>query len=539
MDRPSAIYESEKQLKALADVLEGKEYKNTGATRGQSKWLKYIAELTERNQVFGPKIIETEIMPEQTLTFVENEGVRIFEGSVTLNGNNIVLGEIYDVKIDDVLYKVECRDLNGVQILGNATFIVTGNPSYDDTGEPFVIRLNFDAGDIFGYATLSAGNHTISVSKTETIIKKIPKEYLPDDIGSGSSVQPDWNQDDDMADDYIKNRPFYDRKASARLLNGLFKFTSDNNLYIAKPTFEYDFIIGETYTVKFNGMTYRCNATKINDYWYALGNLSLINMGENTNEPFVIEKLSSGYSIKTNISKSNISVEVTGNAMIPTKIPERYLPDNIGSGSSVQPDWNQTDATASDYIKNKPTINVIGAKGTGLYSEIFNYPSNHMNKNTASGEASHAEGKGTKASGNYSHAEGMETNAEGYQSHSEGFKTTAKGDHSHAEGSLTSATKAAAHAEGMHTLASSSYQHTQGKYNIEDAAEKYAHIVGNGASETKRSNAHTLDWNGNAWYAGTVEGTAMIVKSSTEGSSKRFKITVDDSGAITATEITA
>ena len=30
-----------------------------------------------------------------------------------------------------------------------------------------------------------------------------------------------------------------------------------------------------------------------------------------------------------------------------------------------------------------------------------------------------------------------------------------------------------------------------------------------------------------------------IVKSSTEGSSKRFKITVDDSGVITATEITA
>lgn len=531
MDRPSAIYESEKQLKALADVLEGKEYKNTGATRGQSKWLKYIAELTERNQIFGPKIIETEIMPEQTLTFVESEGVRAFEGSVTLNGNNIVLGEIYDVKIDDVLYKVECRNLNDMTFLGNAA--LTGVPGCDDTGEPFAIRLIFDVGDIFGYTTLGAGNHTISISKTETIIKKIPKEYLPDDIGSGSSVQPDWNQDDDMADDYIKNRPFYDRKASARLLNGTFNFTSDNNLYIAKPTFEYDFIIGETYTVKFDGRTYRCNAIKINDYWYALGNLSLINMGENTNEPFVIEKQSSGYSIKTNISKSNISVEVTGNAMIATKIPERYLPDNI----SVQSDWNQTNIYDKSYIKNKP--NVIGAKGTGLYSEIFNYPSNHLNKNTASGEASHAEGMATNASGQYSHAEGKQTNAEGDQSHSEGFKTTAKGDHSHTEGSLTSATRTGAHAEGWCTIASSAFQHVQGQYNIEDTTSTYAHIVGNGTKEASRSNAHTLDWSGNAWYAGTVEGTAMIVKSSTEGSSKRFKITVDDSGAITATEITA
>lgn len=533
MDRPSAIYESEKQLKALADVLEGKEYKNTGATRGQSKWLKYIAELTERNQFFGIKMTKTEIMPEQTFTFIEDEGVRMFDYRATLNGDNIVLGEIYDVKIDDVLYKAECRDVNGMQILGNATFIVTGNPSYNDTGEPFAIRLFFDGENsgMFGMTTLEAGDHTISINGLTRTIIKIPKIFLPDDIGA--QVQSDWNQDDDMADDYIKNRPFYDRKASARLLSGMFKFTSDNNLYIAKPTFEHDFIIGETYTVKFDGRTYRCNAIKINDYWYALGNLSLINMGENTNEPFVIEKQSSGYIIKTNNPKSNISVEVTGNAMVATKIPEKYLPDNI----SVQSDWNQTDIHDKGYIKNKP--NIIGAKGTGLYGEVFNYPSNHLNKNTASGEASHAEGMGTTASGRYSHAEGKETTAKGWQSHAEGNKTTAEGDQSHAEGSVTSATGTGAHAEGWQTIASSAFQHVQGQYNIADSTGTYAHIVGNGTKDTKRSNAHTLDWSGNAWYAGTVEGTAMIVKSSTEGSSKKFKITVDDSGVITATEITA
>lgn len=109
-------------------------------------------------------------------------------------------------------------------------------------------------------------------------------------------------------------------------------------------------------------------------------------------------------------------------------------------------------------------------------------------------------------------------------SHVEGEGTTASADHSHAEGSGT--------------LASSANQHVQGKYNIEDADGKYAHIVGNGSSSSARSNAHTLDWSGNAWYAGTVEGTAMIVKSSTEGSTKRFKITVDDSGTISATEVT-
>jgi hypothetical protein len=58
--------------------------------------------------------------------------------------------------------------------------------------------------------------------------------------------------------------------------------------------------------------------------------------------------------------------------------------------------------------------------------------------------------------------------------------------------------------------------------------------VGNGSSETSRSNAHTLDWEGNAWYAGSVEGTAMILKSP---GGKRFSITVNDSGSLTAEEI--
>lgn len=64
------------------------------------------------------------------------------------------------------------------------------------------------------------------------------------------------------------------------------------------------------------------------------------------------------------------------------------------------------------------------------------------------------------------------------------------------------------HAEGNCTTASSKYQHVQGKYNIEDTANKYAHIVGNG-EDGKNSNAHTLDWQGNAWYSGKLsqEGT--------------------------------
>lgn len=61
-----------------------------------------------------------------------------------------------------------------------------------------------------------------------------------------------------------------------------------------------------------------------------------------------------------------------------------------------------------------------------------------------------------------------------------------------------------AHAEGSGTTASGDYQHAQGRYNIEDLDNTYAHVVGNGDNEDSRSNAYTLDWDGNAWYAGRV-----------------------------------
>lgn len=126
---------------------------------------------------------------------------------------------------------------------------------------------------------------------------------------------------------------------------------------------------------------------------------------------------------------------------------------------------------------------------------------------TASGYYSHAEGAATTASGYYSHAEGSNTTALGEYSHSEGFKVEARGMYSHAEGILTTASGTCSHTEGSNTIARGDHQHVQGKYNVEDTNKKYAHIVGGGTSENKRKNIHTLDWDGNAEYAGDVSAT--------------------------------
>lgn len=166
-------------------------------------------------------------------------------------------------------------------------------------------------------------------------------------------------------------------------------------------------------------------------------------------------------------------------------------------------------------ILNSLGMNRIGKIGTGSVSLGYNNVANNdfstaLGVNTsATAPATLAHGGHCVASANYSHAEGYGTESSGMYSHSEGIMTLATGQGTHAEGFYTVASGLRSHAEGSYTLASSQYQHVEGKFNVEDKANKYAHIVGNGTSKTARKNAYTLDWSGNAWFAGKVtqEGT--------------------------------
>ena len=227
------------------------------------------------------------------------------------------------------------------------------------------------------------------------------------------------------------------------------------------------------------------------------------------------------------------------------------------SGQSSHAEGSSTQATASSAHAEGSLTQATGAyahaegyrtvaseyasHAEGVWTTASGYaPHAEGNMTTASGYASHAEGDKTTASGYdshaeggylysdeegyleefiiddlntsiisttaegiQSHAEGTQTLAYGYSSHSEGYRTVASGDYSHAEGDMTTASGDYSHAEGRNTLASSSDQHVQGRYNIEDTNDTYAHIVGNGSSTT-RSNAYTLDWDGNAWFAGAI-----------------------------------
>ena len=213
--------------------------------------------------------------------------------------------------------------------------------------------------------------------------------------------------------------------------------------------------------------------------------------------------------------------------------------ENVIGASSVVLNRNNTASGPDSLASGYSTI----ASGNNAHSEGYittasGECSHSEGKRTeATGSTSHAEGRSTKASGNFSHAEGNSgledgiayrteakgdtshaegagTFASGSCSHTEGFRTKAKQFTSHAEGCRTDAAGYASHAQNYGTIAAKPYQTALGIYNIEDTetdtAKQKAFIIGNGTAYDARSNALTVDWNGNMEIALDITATSGI-----------------------------
>ena len=190
-----------------------------------------------------------------------------------------------------------------------------------------------------------------------------------------------------------------------------------------------------------------------------------------------------------------------------------------GSSTTASGEYSYVSGYNSEASGKYSHAEGASCKATNEYSYAVGYKSKanakyaHAEGNSvsATGQSSHAEGEYTGTNGVASHAEGSNAQANGYAAHAEGEMTTANGHAAHAEGWGSRTDNDCTHAEGFNTKASGYHQHVQGRLNIEDYDSRYAHIVGNGQESTEynnftetRSNAHTLDWNGNAWYQGDV-----------------------------------
>ena len=192
------------------------------------------------------------------------------------------------------------------------------------------------------------------------------------------------------------------------------------------------------------------------------------------------------------------------------------LSDSVTAGTKISLEKNFAHTIKEKYF---PKTIFTQENAPVRFGDILKNSAVQGKETVASGQSSHAEGYQTAASGDNSHAEGNGTKASGFAAHAEGSNTVASNIYSHAEGIDTKATGPYSHAEGESTVASGTDQHVQGRRNIKDENDKYAHIVGNGIS-TEASNAYTLDWEGNAWFAGNVYVGSTSGTNKDDGSKK-------------------
>ena len=148
-------------------------------------------------------------------------------------------------------------------------------------------------------------------------------------VGGGGGVQPDWNQNDETAADYVKNRPFYTGTVETVLIEeSTVSFAEYHGLYMAQFPSNFEATVGETYKVYWDGAAYECTCVKFQNN-PAIGNLSIGGAGSDTGEPFVMQVVNGAkIAIATADTSASHTFSISGFVPEVVKIDEKYLPES-------------------------------------------------------------------------------------------------------------------------------------------------------------------------------------------------------------------
>ena len=364
---------------------------------------------------------------------------------------------------------------------------------------------------------------------------------------------PDWNENDPAKSGYIKNRPFYE--SSEKFIGAItFTATSENTMKC---------VVGEEdmYTLEgISSLSYAGVVLKA----YVDGQTCMSSVIFNENEGFIAISGALNSTVGFYLGENfNVTINKDGLILIPNEtyvvkfynaggpfyktISENFLPDTI---------FSQKNAPVKFGASNSGEL--INSTVQGYYTKASNQYSHAEGYNTeASGYGSHAEGDHTVAnkkflsvSGSYNlyddakyiqihNSDTLEvmSNSTYYESDSFTFDAST--------GIFTLVEPVARKGSQLHLnkfyilrdvsgdivyklISIKESLNTRVYYNItkytsilaSDSKGQYSTIVGNGTSDTERSNAYTLDWEGNAWFAGDVYVHSTSGTNKDDGSKK-------------------
>jgi hypothetical protein len=156
----------------------------------------------------------------------------------------------------------------------------------------------------------------------------------PDWVKPEESIQPDWNQNDPNAPDYVKNRTHWEEIKQESVVEET-TITGANGQFTVVNAVKAD----GKYIVTYNGTEYSCTPKTDPSGDLALGNLSLAKSTlENTGEPFLLTGMSSAGAITYALFEDKTGTHVfAAFEVIETvhKLDPKYLPTGLAQTEDV------------------------------------------------------------------------------------------------------------------------------------------------------------------------------------------------------------
>lgn len=204
--------------------------------------------------------------------------------------------------------------------------------------------------------------------------------------GAGTLVQSDWNQNDETASDYIKNRPFYNKKAFEDIIwDGVIGNKESQHVEEMTGSTDYVLVSNEVISssaligakiVLSSGDEVICTSSNIHegeeDITVRFGDTTVLVIRETTDEnAFIIQKKGIYFTL---IKRSNATT-YTSKLVSPenlVKLDSNYLPTatttsigaiKIGNGLSISDDGTLSVITAMYYTGTADPVNTLGADG--------------------------------------------------------------------------------------------------------------------------------------------------------------------------------
>ena len=491
------------------------------------------------------------LVPEQTLENFEaiKDPIYVSVNQFTMTP---IVGDTYTVNWDGNSYEVVAKDLDRLVCIGNENYVNM------TSGGDIPFAIIFTGTDIFvaiesTETSYTEETHTISIFTTQTNIKKIDKKYLPE-MGVKS-----W--------DDLEDRPFGTEISKIYLIEEQTITLDSNGRGNCIPIdnfWEHVYpFLGSAYEVEFDGEVYTGTIYEDGDM--------CVRTDFTTSSGVEVYIYNGSHIVSSSVLAGDHTIKLSVIGEVVTQIDDKYIPETISRAQDLE--------TKMD--KNNPS-------GTGSLS-IGRQP------NTLTGRYSQAIGNGVMATSKSQHVIGeynVNTNdeyteiitklqsyntsskiyiSENYTFDSTNGYFTLTNPVSGAANTITNLVRGNISVESYcfymivsnstsRTMYRINYKFGSGSYpwvingtivyfsnpyshvgvSTKDNRGVYAHIVGNGNNEYDRSNAHTLDWDGNAWYAGTIKlgGTSYDDASEVALKSDLINIDVGESSFITVDELT-